>query len=346
MTHRFLNTLFIQREGAHVRLDHDTLRVEADGEHLLQIPLQHLESVVLFGGCTISAQAAARCVAEDRQVVHLTRAGRFMSRTVGPVSGNVLLRLAQYRAHDDPPRRLAIARNAVAAKIRNSRATLLRGARDTSREAAKSRLARAARRLAASLEALRDASTLDEVRGCEGDAAREYFGAFADLITVPKTEFAFALRSRRPPRDRVNAALSFVYALLVNDAVSALEGVGLDPQVGMLHCVRPGRPSLALDLAEEFRSCLADRLVLTLINRRQLQTRHFDVREDVGGSVLLNEAGRRVVLEAWQRRKRDGVSHPYLKKGVPFGLVPHLQACLLARHLRGDVDEYGPFLYG
>jgi CRISPR-associated protein Cas1 len=341
-----LNTLFVQREGAHVRLDHDTLRVDADGEHLLQVPLQHLQSVVLFGRCSISPQAMSRCVAEERDVVHMNFAGRFLSRVVGPTSGNVLLRLAEYRAHDSPERRLAIARNIAGAKIRNSRSTLLRGARDARSSASRERLSAAAARLAASLALLPTASCLDQMRGFEGDAAREYFAGFPDLITIERSEFAFALRSRRPPRDRMNAALSFVYALLVNDCVSALEGVGLDPQIGMLHGVRPGRASLALDLAEEFRSCLADRLVLTLVNRRQLGARDFDVRDAVGSSVLLNEAGRRIVLEAWQRRKQDEIRHPYLKTPVPFGLVPHLQARLLARHLRGDIADYAPFVYG
>ncbi|MDP2182609.1 MAG: type I-C CRISPR-associated endonuclease Cas1c [Actinomycetota bacterium] len=341
-----LNTLFVQRDSARVRLDHDTLRVEVDDEKLIQVPLQHLESVVLFGNCTITSRAMQRCVAEGRQVVFLDYAGRFMCRVVGPTSGNVLLRLAQYRAHEETATRMTVARKIVVGKIRNSRRTLLRGARDARMDAAKKRLIEAAGNLARALESLSSAASLDAIRGCEGDAAREYFGAFADLLTVERDEFAFALRSRRPPRDRVNASLSFVYALLVSDVVAALEGVGLDPQVGMLHGLRPGRASLALDLAEELRSCLADRLVLTLINRRQLRPDHFDARDEVGGSVLLNEEGRRLVLHAYQTRKRELVTHALLKKRVPFGYVTHLQARLLARWLRGDISEYPPYIHG
>lgn len=346
MTHQFLNTLFVQRNGAHVRVDHDTLRVEAEGEHLLQIPLQHIGSVVLFGNCSMSSQAMRRCVAEDREVTYMDFAGRFMCRVVGPTSGNVLLRLAQYRAHEDAARRLSVARVIAGAKIRNSRSTLLRGARDARSPGAKQRLCAAAEAMARRLETLEATADLDGVRGCEGDAAREYFSVFSDLITADKSEFAFALRTRRPPRDRVNAALSFMYAILVNDCVAALEGVGLDPQVGMMHGIRSGRASLALDLAEEFRSCLADRLILTLINRRQLKRTHFQVRDAAGGSVLLNETGRRVVLQAYQERKQRETRHAFLKSAIPFGLVPHLQARLLARHLRGDIEQYNPFLYG
>ncbi|MGV8082332.1 MAG: type I-C CRISPR-associated endonuclease Cas1c [Coriobacteriia bacterium] len=341
-----LNTLYVQRSGAHVRLDHDTLCVDVEGEKVMQIPLLRLQSVVLFGECTITSWAASRCVTDGIEVVHMTHGGRFASRHVGPTSGNVLLRLAHYDAHRDESRRLEIARNIVAAKIRNSRSTLQRGARDAKCDSTRLALGNAATKLRATLESTSEANDMNEVRGLEGEAARQYFGAFSDLITVDKSEFAFALRSRRPPRDRVNAMLSFVYALLVTDCVAALEGIGLDPQVGMLHCVRPGRPSLALDLAEEFRSCVADRLVLTLINRRQIQQRDFDVRDNVGGSVLLNEEGRRTVIAAYQERKQAIVAHPYLRQPVPIGLVPHVQARLLARHLRGDLESYRPFVCG
>jgi CRISPR-associated protein Cas1 len=341
-----LNTLFVQRDHAHVRLDHDTLRVEVDHEKLIQVPIQHLESVVLFGNCTVTPHAMQRCVTENRQVVFLDHAGRFMCRVVGPTSGNVLLRLAQYRIHDDPAVRIRLARAMAMGKVNNSRRTLLRGARDARSDVAAERLRAAAAGLARVVAAMPAATTLDEIRGHEGDAAREYFAVFADLLTVDRSEFAFTFRSRRPPRDRVNAALSFVYALLVNDVVTALEGVGLDPQVGMLHGLRPGRASLALDVAEELRSCLADRLVVTLINRRQLSPSHFDVRDAVGGSVLLNEKGRRVVLHAYQTRKRERVTHALLKRKVPFGYVTHLQARLLARCLRADIPEYPPYIHG
>lgn len=346
MTNTCLNTLFVQTDGAVVRLDHDTLRVEAEGAKLLQIPLRHLESVVLFEGSTITSQAMGRCATENCQVVFLTRSGRFMFRVVGPTTGNVYLRLAQYQTHNDETKKLRLARSIALGKIRNSRYVLLRGARDSRSGESRSRLSEAASYLAVVLENTSKAQTLNEVRGFEGAAARRYFEAFADLICVDRSQFAFAVRSRRPPRDRMNAAMSFVYTLLVNDVVAALESVGLDPQVGMLHGIRAGRPSLALDLTEELRSCFADRLVLTIVNRRQLQAQHFDIRENMGNSVLLNDAGRRIVLTAYQQRKRDLVAHPLLKSKVPFGYVPHIQALLLSRCLRGDIQDYPPYLHG
>jgi CRISPR-associated protein Cas1 len=278
-------------------------------------------------------------------VTFLEFSGRFRCRVVGPVQGNVLLRTVQHQAAGDPARRVEIARQIVGAKIRNSRQTLLRGARDAKTEEARSLLTMAATELATSLTDTRTARTLDDLHGHEGESAAHYFGVFGRLLTVETTEFAFTLRTRRPPRDRVNALLSFLYAVLANDCTAAAEGVGLDPQIGMLHALRPGRPALALDLMEEFRSGFADRLAVTLINRRQVRPEHFDVREEAGGSVLLNEEGRKAVLTAYQKRKEDAVHHRLCKQEVPLGLVPHLQARLLARHLRGEVGEYQPFLF-
>jgi CRISPR-associated protein Cas1 len=342
MTRELLNTLYVMTPGANVRLESETLRVVADGATLLRAPLQHLGSVVLFGGASITAPAMERCVDEGRSVTMLDFAGRFRCRVVGPVSGNVLLRKAQYDAHADEARTAGIARAIIAAKIRNSRQTLLRAARDARYPADAEALRGAGEEMAKALAELPAKELLDEVRGVEGQAASAYFEVFGRMISAARSEFSFLTRTRRPPRDRVNALLSFLYALLTGDCVGACEGVGLDPQFGFLHALRPGRASLALDLAEELRSPLVDRLALTLINRKQLQASHFEERD--GGSVLLSEAGRRIVLAAYQKRKQEEIAHELMKEKVPFGLVAHLQARLLARHLRGDLPEYVPFL--
>lgn len=342
MSRTLLNTLFVTTPGAFARLDGDTVRVDADGQKLLQVPLLHLGSLVLFGGASISPPLMNRCAEEGREVTFLDFAGRFKCRVVGPVSGNVLLRKAQYEALTDDSRTLAIARPIVAGKVKNSRQTLMRAAREVKAAEQVAVLTEQAAFMAVHLESLPDKHTLDEIRGVEGQVASCYFLAFGAMITQAKSDFAFAVRTRRPPRDRVNALLSFVYSLLTNDCVAACEGVGLDPQFGYLHCLRPGRPALALDLMEEFRSFLADRLVLTLINRRQIQPEHFEIRP--GESVLLTAEGRKLVLAAYQTRKQEEVTHPLLQTKTPVGLLPHLQARLLARHLRGDLPNYLPFI--
>jgi len=342
MSKELLNTLFVTTPRAFVRLEGDTVRVESNGEKLLQVPLLHLGALVLFDSASVSPPLMCRCAEEGREITFLDFAGRFKCRLVGPTSGNVLLRKAQYAAQADEARSIAIARPIVAGKIKNARQTLLRAAREV-READQVAVLQAqAAFMAVHLQSLPDMQTLDGIRGIEGQAASCYFLAFGAMITRPKSEFAFVMRTRRPPRDRVNALLSFIYALLTTDCVAAVEGVGLDPQFGYLHCLRPGRPALALDLMEEFRSYLADRLVLTLINRRQIQPEHFETRP--GESVLLTAEGRKLVLSAYQTRKQEEVMHPLLQTRTPIGLLPHLQARLLARHLRGDLPSYLPFV--
>jgi CRISPR-associated protein Cas1 len=341
MTRELLNTLFITTNGAFARLDGDTIRVEAHGAKLLQVPLLHLGSIVLFEGASLSPPLMHRCAEDGRSVVFLDHGGRFKCRLEGPVSGNVLLRHAQFTAFADDGRALEIARPIVAGKIRNARQTLMRAARDVRDQGHVGVLRRNADFLADCMRQLPDAPTLDFLRGVEGQAASCYFQAFGAMITAQREDFGFTARSRRPPLDRVNAVLSFVYTLLTSDCTSALEGVGLDPQVGYLHALRPGRPALALDLVEEFRSYVADRLALTLINRRELTAADFEVRP--GGGVLLTAAGRKTVLTALQRRKMEEVSHPLLQQNTPIGLIPHLQARVLARHLRGDLPTYLPF---
>lgn len=344
MTKQLLNTLFIGTEGAHARLENDTVRIELEGERLLTVPLHHLGSIVLFGDCTASAPLMMRCADDGRAFVLLDRSGRFRARLQGKTSGNCLLRKAQYDAHRDPLATLDLCQRIAAGKLQNSRQVLLRGARDF--EAKKPETAEelrlAANDCAELLQRLPAATTPDEVRGLEGMAAVAYFAAFDRLITAQRGDFRFDGRSRRPPMDRANCLMSFLYSLWTGDCVSALEGVGLDPQFGFLHVLRPGRPALALDLVEEFRSVVLDRLALTLINRKQVQASDFDVRE--GGAVLLNDAGRKKVLSEYMARKKVEVPHRLFKEKVPIGLLPHVQARLLARFLRGDTPAYEPYL--
>lgn len=340
---QILNTLFVMTQGTYVHLDHETVRVELDGETRLQVPLHHLGGMVCFGDIRLSTALLHRCAEAGWVVVLMSRTGRFKGRLVGPTSGNVLLRRAQHLALADPVKTLRIARNIVAGKIQNSRQILLRGAREAEGGDA-GRLQDAAQILARLLAQLEKANTLDEVRGMEGGAARAYFDVL-DLLVGPEDRSTFRLngRSRRPPQDRINAMMSFLYALVLNDCVGAVEAVGLDPQIGFLHGLRPGRPALGLDLLEEFRPVLADRLALTLINRHQVADKHFELHP--GGAVYLSEEGRKEVAAAFQRRKQEEITHPTLDQAVPLGLVPHVQARLLARHLRKDLEEYLPFLY-
>ena len=337
------NTLYITTPDAYLRLEGDTVCVMVDDKKRLQVPLHHLSAFVLFDHAMLSPALLGRCAEEGRSVVWLTRSGRFSARLEGPVSGNILLRQAQFRAADDAAQSLELARAAIAGKLRNSRQLLMRGARESEAAAEKEALVQAAKYLANQVRRLPTAANLDELRGMEGDAARHYFGALS-LVMKPqvRADFPFECRTRRPPRDRFNALISFLYALATGDCRAALETVGLDPQLGFLHAVRPGRPALALDLVEEFRSPLADRLALTLVNRAQIQPKHFDERE--GGAVLLNDEGRKIVITAWQTRKQEEITHPLLQQPVPVGLLPHLQARLLARRLRGDVPHYVPYL--
>ncbi len=338
-----LNTLYVQTRGALLRLELDTLKVEVEKEVRLQVPLHHLGGLVLFGEVMATPALLARCAQDGRAVTWLSRSGRFQARLEGPVSGNVLLRRAQHEALSHPTRPLDIARSLVAGKIRNMRSSVLRSARDTEQVSDHHALKVTAHRLAQELENLPRARDLDEVRGIEGEATRSYFATFTLMIHGDRQTFAFQGRNRRPPLDPVNALLSFLYALLVTDCAAAAQGVGLDPQVGFLHALRSGRPALALDLMEELRPVLADRLALTLINRREVNVKDFDKRPT--GAVLLNDQGRRKVIVAYQERKQEEISHQVLEEKMPLGLVPHIQARLLARYLRGDLPAYLPFLY-
>jgi CRISPR-associated protein Cas1 len=341
MSRELLNTLFVMTQGAYVHQEGETAKVEFEKKVLFQTPLHHLGGIVLFGNIMMSPYLMHKCASEGRTVTFMDMNGRFMARVVGPTSGNVLLREAQYETYCDKHRRSNIARSIVAGKLHNMRSVLLRASRETSVQENKSAIGHIAEKISGYLVCLADINEVDEIRGYEGQATADYFSVFDTMILAQRTNFKFASRSRRPPRDKVNALLSFLYALLNNDCVSACEGVGLDPQFGYLHALRSGRPALALDLMEEFRPVLADRLALNLINRKQLTPECFDER--TGGAVLLNEDGRKAVLAAYQRRKQVEVHHPLLKSKTPLGLVPHLQARILARHLRADLREYLPY---
>ncbi len=338
-----LNTLYVMTPHAYAHLENATVRIDVEREKRLQVPLHHLSGLVAFGNVMVSPALMHRLADEGKSLVLLDEHGRFKARLEGPVSGNILLRQAQHRAAEASQNTLVLARACVAGKLRNSRTNLQRGARESADPDEATQLTRATDNLAASLRAAADAASLDELRGVEGEAARGYFAAL-NLVVKPQARAAFALdgRSRRPPLDRFNALLSFLYSMLMNDCRSALEAVGLDPQLGYLHAVRPGRAALALDLQEEFRSILADRLALTLINRGQLDADDFEVRE--GGAVMLGEKGRRVVVTAWQERKQEEITHPLLEAKLPIGLLPLIQARFLARAIRGEMEGYLPYL--
>jgi CRISPR-associated protein Cas1 len=341
---KLLNTLYVTTEGARLRKDGENLVAEIEGTEQARVPLHMLGSVVAFGAIYISPALTGACAAAGISMVLLDRVGRFQARVEGPVAGNVLLRRAQYRAAEAPD---DIVRSIVVGKIANQRAVLMRGMRDYDADllpADRDRVAAAVDRLAQILRKV-DLGGLcsEEMRGAEGEAANRYFGVFDLLIRSPDPELRFKGRSRRPPLDAINALLSFLYTLLTHDCRSAAEAVGLDPAVGFLHRDRPGRPSLALDLMEELRPVHADRLALSLVNRRQLQAKDFETRD--GGAVWLTGDARRIVLASWQERKRLERRHPFIEENAPLGLVPHLQAQLLARHLRGDLDAYPPWFW-
>jgi CRISPR-associated protein Cas1 len=336
-----LNTLYVTLPGSRLRLDNDTVRVMVDDETKLRVPLHHLQAVVCFGPIGLSAPLMHHLAESGIALVLLDDAGRFKARLEGPTSGNVLLRMTHHRVLDDAMFTLTMARSIVGGKLRNQRAVVLRGAREAKAPEDEAALTRAAQNLAASLRALPSAATLDEVRGIEGEAARGYFQALNLLVRSDlRSSFTMDGRTRRPPRDRMNALLSFLYSMWMNDCRSACEAAGLDPQLGFLHAVRPGRASLALDLMEEFRPW-ADRLALSLVNRQQLAVTDFDERE--GGAVLLQGDARKAVVVAFQERKQEALAHPLLAESIPLGLVPLVQARLLARHVRGEMPIYPPF---
>jgi len=347
---RHLNTLYVTSQGAYLSKDGANIVVSVDREERGRVPIHQLGSVIGFGRVALSPTAMGFCAEEGVSIAFFSEAGRFLARVEGPVSGNVLLRREQYRRADEPAARGALVASIVTGKILGQRAVVRRVLRDHGKSAdqhtrdalqkAEARLTNCARRTRLPLSDINDVDTL---RGIEGEASAVYFGEFNAMVRNPEPTFRFSGRSRRPPLDALNAMLSFAYALLAQDCRSALEGVGLDPNVGFLHVDRPGRPSLALDLMEEFRSGFADRLVLSMINRRQVKARGFKTLD--GGAVHMNEDTRKALLVAYQERKRQELTHPYLDERTSMGLAWHLQARLLARHLRGDLDAYPAFVW-
>ena len=338
-----LNTLYVTTHGAYLAREGECVLVRVEKETWLRVPIHTIGGIVCFGQVGASPPLMGFCGERGVAISFLSEHGRFLARVQGPVSGNVLLRREQYRRADSPRSAAAVARAVVAGKLANCRTVLQRAARDSPDGPGADPLQRTVSRLGRQIEDLNRDLSLNAIRGIEGDAARSYFEVFDHLIVAQKDDFRFERRTRRPPLDNVNALLSFLYTLLAHDAMAALEGVGLDPAVGYLHRDRPGRPGLALDLMEEFRPFFADRLVLSLVNRRQVQGSGFKQTET--GGVHMDDDTRKEVLVAYQKRKQEEIHHPFLGERVSVGLLLHVQAQLLARHLRGDLDGYPPFVW-
>lgn len=337
------NTLYVTTPDAYLALDGENVVVQKDGGELRRVPLHNLDGIVTFGYTGASPALMGACAERGVALTFLTMHGRFLARASGEERGNVLLRRQQYRVADSPVQTAGIARGFITGKLFNCRWVIERAVRDYPLRLDTEKLKRVSDFLAESLKRLQSAQTAEEIRGVEGEAAARYFSVVDDLILQQKDQFFFHNRNRRPPLDNVNALASFVYTLLAHDAASALETVGLDPYVGFVHRDRPGRISLALDLMEEFRPVLADRFVLTLINTRRVSGSGFLKKED--GAVMMDDATRKTVLTAWQQKKQETVTHPFLGEKIEWGLIPHAQALLLARFLRGDLDAYPPFLW-
>jgi len=340
---KHLNTLYVTTQGAWLGMEGETVHVKIDGETRLRVPLHMLESIIVFGNISLSQYLMGRCAEHGISISYLTEWGRFLARVVGPVSGNVILRRTQYRWADEYEKSASISKVIIGAKIANSRSALQRTLRDHKNIQKRDNLTVTIRILQMRLEEMKKADDLDTLRGIEGLAAQEYFGALNYMIMNEDPAFTFTKRTRRPPLDPINALLSFMYTLLLHDVRSALESVGLDPQVGFLHRDRPGRPGLALDMMEEFRPFLADRLVLTLINRKQVSSGNFQKVET--GGIYMDDSARKTVLTAYQERKKEEIKHPFLEEMTTIGGLIHIQALLMARYLRGDLDGYPPFFW-
>ena len=336
---KLLNTLYVLTPDSYLFCWNETVCVQVGDAEKVSVPAVSIEAIVCFGKMTVSTPLIGFCAEHGISLVFLTEHGQFLARVEGSVSGNVLLRKRQYESLHEPVFVNTFVRDLLMAKLRNSKCVLLRAARTTQEDGVP--LYRAAERLGEQAQALARADAVDSMRGIEGAAATIYFSCF-DQILGAGCPFRFETRSRRPPRNEVNAVLSFVYTLLCRETRSAMESIGLDPAAGYLHTLRPGRPSFALDLMEELRGPLCDRFVLTLFHRKQLSAAHFEKNEE---AVFLNEKGRRTVLTAWQKRKEEAILHPFLEEKIPVGLIPYAQAMLFARVLRGDLDRYPPFVW-
>ncbi len=340
---KLLNTLFVTSEDAYLALETENVAVYIGEEKKAQYPLLVLESIISFSYKGASPALMGACARNGIQLVFLTPRGRFLARVCGQEQGNVLLRKEQYRLSDKLEKSCHIARNFIFGKVYNQRWVLERTLRDHRMRVDAAKLESASQALAGLLPAIETQTDLDALRGLEGEASVRYFHVFDEMVLNQKADFLFDGRNRRPPTDNMNALLSFAYVLLSNDCASALESVGLDSYVGFMHRDRPGRTSLALDLMEELRAPMTDRLCITLVNNRVLQDKHFERQES--GAVFLGEDGRKLFLSAWQNKKKEEITHPYLKEKMAWGLVPYVQSLLLARCLRGDLDGYPPFLW-
>lgn len=337
-----LNVLYILTPESYVFKQGETICVKIGGEEKVRVPVHTIESIVCFGNTTVSTPFIQFCGERGVGLTFLSESGKFYGRISGPVHGNVLLRIRQYKKMSEENQVIELAKNFVIAKIANSRNVLLRSARENSDLLIKKDLQEAARLIALNAKELNGAVSLETIRGIEGLCAKHYFSVFDNLIKVNKAEFYFKNRTRRPPMDNINALMSFVYMLLTNDICSALESVGLDIAAGYLHSIRPGRPSLALDILEELRAPLCDRFIVSLVNLKQLQPKDFESGPD---GVKMTKNGMKKLITAWQIRKKEVITHPFFDEKIQIGLIPFAQAQLFARYLRGDLDSYPPFFW-
>lgn len=340
---RLLNTLFVTSEDAYLTLDGENVVVRRDKEEAGRFPMHNLQEIICFSYAGASPALMGACVKRNIGLSFCSPHGRFLARAAGTVNGNVLLRREQYRVSDDLAHSCRIARHMIWGKLFNCRWSIERTKRDHKLRIDEEKFQNASAAIYGIMPQVMNADTLDSLRGLEGAAASVYFEVFDDMILRSKDDFFFHGRNRRPPTDNVNAMLSFTYSLLAGSCASALESVGLDAYVGFMHRDRPGRTSLALDMMEELRPCFADRFVLTLINNKVVNPDDFEASE--GGAVTMTDTGRRKLLKSWQERKQEVITHPYLNEKMSWGLVPYIQALLLARYLRGDLDAYPPFLW-
>lgn len=343
MMKKLLNTLYVTSEKSYLSLDGENVVVVDDKKEIGRIPLHNLEGIISFGYRGTSPALMGACAERNISLCYLTPQGKFLARISGKIKGNIVLRHRQYKSSDDEAISMEIARNCILGKVYNARGVLERGLRDHKFQINAEKVKKASDNLKNSIKYIQNSQTKGELRGYEGEAASVYFGVFDELILQQKKEFSFQRRNKRPPKDNVNAMLSFVYTLLANNVVSALESVGLDPYVGYLHTERSGRASLALDLIEELRAVFADRFVLSLINKKIISGKSFIKKEN--GAVLMNDDLRKKLLIEWQNKKKEVITHPYLKEKVEWGMIPYVQALLLARYLRGDLDSYPVFLW-
>lgn len=340
---KLLNTVYVNNPDRYLSLDGENLFISENGSIMGRVPLHNIERIITFGHAGASPALMGKCASSGKELVFMSRSGRFLARVEGEVKGNVLLRRQQYRIADDPRKSLDIAKYMIAAKLFNSRWSIERTIRDHGARIDAEKLRRKSVFLNEALKKALNSADIDSLRGIEGEGASVYFSIFDDMILQQKDDFHFVTRNKRPPLDNVNALLSFAYALTAGMCTSALEAVGLDPYVGFMHTDRPGRRSLALDLMEEFRALMCDRFVLTIINKRLINASHFLKQAD--GAVVLTEDGRKEFIGAWQKRKYDEIRHPFLEEKVEWGMLPYVQAMLLARYIRGDLDCYPPFMW-